>query len=297
MDGRNIPFDDNGLTMLPSLQLSMHSDSMSCTIGWCRIISESAERLSTALHRHSVCELHCVLSGRLTFRFGEDVSVPAGSFILIPPNVPHSILCEDGQTAKLVLGFRIRATDPAVGTVLGCGAPRCAKASPAMEGIIGALASKAQCAELMQAQSVRYIVHSLIFEAVDLLSCVQAPKGFPGKGDPGQRRQAILDFVEGNALNQITAADVARHMGFEARQANRICQREFGCSISRLLVSVRLRRIRELLTETEFSLVDVAEIAGFSSVYAFIRHFKLHMGVSPGRYRRMHAGETERSPK
>ena len=41
-----------------------------------------------------------------------------------------------------------------------------------------------------------------------------------------------------------------------------------------------------MLINTRFSIADIAEAAGFSSPYAFSRHFSHYAGVTPSAYRK-----------
>lgn len=49
---------------------------------------------------------------------------------------------------------------------------------------------------------------------------------------------------------------------------------------------VRLRRVRQLLIETDLVLPRIAELAGFQSQQYLARFFKEHTGFSPGVFRR-----------
>ena len=53
--------------------------------------------------------------------------------------------------------------------------------------------------------------------------------------------------------------------------------------------AIRLRRIKQLLTETDFLLPDVAERSGFTYHEYMSRFFKKHTGMSPGEYRRKYS--------
>ena len=295
----DIPFDDQGASMLPKVQLTMYSDLMRCAIGWCRFVSEGTERLSKSLHRHTVCELHYILEGNLRFVFDEELSLGPGEFVLIPQNLAHRILCDHPQTRKLVIGFSIKTSLPGINALLNeSQSPRHAVASFSMAQLTQALADKAANANLSRSMSAGYIAYSLILEAADTLLSSASTAGETEtsfrKKDTAARKRDLLDFVQDNISNHITVQDVARHLGFEVRQANRVCQQDFHCTIHQLIVKVRLRHVQELLDQTQFSMAEIAELTGFSSAYALIRHFKSNMGIPPGKYRQIHA-ETPRS--
>lgn len=280
-----VPFHDHGPTALPGIQLSLSSDMMNCVIGWCRFIFQKSEQLSRPLHRHSVWELHYVSEGSLLFSFeDEEILLLPDHFLMIPAGVPHSITCSREDTAKLVLGFHVESSVPVLGAFFHETASPClSAASPVLRQMLTALFLKFQSENLASSLSLRYMLHALISEAAEL--CLSAgPPALPRSGN--SRRQEILSFIQNNILRPLTATEVAAHMGFEVRQANRICQKELGCSIHSLIVRLRLESLQALLSQTEFSLSNIAEMTGFSSVYAFSRHFKAAAGMTPGQYRR-----------
>ena len=60
---------------------------------------------------------------------------------------------------------------------------------------------------------------------------------------------------------------------------------------SEYLISLRLHKAACLLLQSESSITDIGLDVGFSSTNMFIEHFRRHFGVTPGRYRRLHADE------
>ena len=68
----------------------------------------------------------------------------------------------------------------------------------------------------------------------------------------------------------------------------RKCFREAcGESPNQYIINRRLAVAASLLTESEKSMTDIAEAAGFADVYYFGRMFKKKTGMTPGRFRRM----------
>jgi AraC-like DNA-binding protein len=96
----------------------------------------------------------------------------------------------------------------------------------------------------------------------------------------------MLSFINENVFNNITVVDVANAMNLSVRQTSRICKRLFACSINQLIIQARLRQICTLLTDTKYSIAEIAEIAGFVNPYSFSRHFSHYTGVTPSSYRK-----------
>jgi LacI family transcriptional regulator len=52
------------------------------------------------------------------------------------------------------------------------------------------------------------------------------------------------------------------------------------------ITAVRMQRVKQLLTETDLSLIDIADRAGFSYVEYLSTSFRRETGQSPSAYRR-----------
>ena len=150
-----------------------------------------------------------------------------------------------------------------------------------------ALRQKSVATNLLTSVSIGCIVHALLLEIVD-------SREVRARQDPGQLRESvdgvrinqILSCINGNLFNGISAGKVAAALGLGERQASRECVRLFGCSLNQLIVRIRLKEICAMLINTRFSIADIAEAAGFSSPYAFSRHFSHYAGVTPSAYRK-----------
>ena len=96
----------------------------------------------------------------------------------------------------------------------------------------------------------------------------------------GHRVNSIVRIVNNNIYSQkLRGEDVAEQLNITTRQLNRICNEYLGCSINRYIIQCRIKGMQALLRESSYTLTDIAEIFGFSDVYAFIKHFSHFTGV------------------
>jgi len=77
---------------------------------------------------------------------------------------------------------------------------------------------------------------------------------------------------------------VAKRLGLTERTLQRRLQ-QFDCSYQQILDEVRLDQAKELLTQTELSIQDIAAKLGFSEPRSFHRSFKNWLGITPGDFR------------
>lgn len=98
--------------------------------------------------------------------------------------------------------------------------------------------------------------------------------------------RAAAARIDAGALSEGTVADLARELGVGARQLRRVVQSELGVSPSALAQTRRLLLAKQLLTDTDLRVVDIAFASGFSSVRQFNRTFRQRYRMSPSALRK-----------
>ncbi len=92
--------------------------------------------------------------------------------------------------------------------------------------------------------------------------------------------------IEAGALNDGDFEALAAEYGVSSRQLRRVVEREFGASPVELAQTRRLLLAKQLLTDSQLSMADVAYAAGFASVRRFNHLFKTRYGLNPTALRR-----------
>jgi len=96
---------------------------------------------------------------------------------------------------------------------------------------------------------------------------------------------AALSFIRERACNGITVNQVVEHAHASRSQMERKFRVCIGRSPQSEIRRVQLRKIRQLLLETDFPLKRIAELTGFEHMEYMCVLFKRMTGVSPGTYR------------
>src|SRR3984957_12716699 len=105
---------------------------------------------------------------------------------------------------------------------------------------------------------------------------------------PWQKRRAS-EILRENLHGCIRLSDVARECGLSTSHFARSFKTSFGISTHRWLIQHRIERAKELIIQTNMSLLEVAVQSGFNNQPAFTRTFQQFVGTSPGRWRRHYA--------
>jgi len=254
---------------------------------WCRIVSAKDETLSFAVHKHSLAEIHYILKGEMTFYCKKGIVVQAGEFIFIHAGCRHTIRNSDPETVQLVMSISMdNLHNKARKVFSSTSLPVAYACNRVMKSLLNAIEEKAEEAKT-EDEAMPYIVNSLVYETVDMLFDQMEPVNEQEHGASMDQRIILMqEYIKTHILDGIRGGEAAEKAGISLRQANRLCIREFGCTLNQLIVDERIQRIKTLLKTTDYILSDLAEITGFSSTYAFIRHFKQYTGETPGAYRK-----------
>jgi len=98
-------------------------------------------------------------------------------------------------------------------------------------------------------------------------------------------RRAI-DYMERHLEDRVTVANTARALGLTPPYFSTLFTQETGRHPRDFLVNLRIERAKEYLAHTRLSVVEVADVLGYSSPSHFSRLFKAHVGVPPSQYAR-----------
>ena len=91
--------------------------------------------------------------------------------------------------------------------------------------------------------------------------------------------------MEQNLARPIAVAAVAAELGLSARQLERLCRQHVGMGPASLYRQLRMRYANWLIENTDRSVTDIANEAGFAVCAHFSRQFKDAYGLSPSTHR------------
>lgn len=84
----------------------------------------------------------------------------------------------------------------------------------------------------------------------------------------------------------MTVEDMAALANMSVSRFFCLYKKIFGISPKKDLNNLRLQRAKILLSGSDNSIERIAELSGYTNQYNFIRQFKKHTGVTPGKYRK-----------
>lgn len=96
----------------------------------------------------------------------------------------------------------------------------------------------------------------------------------------------VLDFIRENYADpNMGATLLSEHLDISTSYLSRIVKQATGVGIVDCIHEVRIKAAKQLLTETELSVDEIAEKVGFSNRWTLTRSFKRYEGTTPSAYR------------
>ncbi len=95
----------------------------------------------------------------------------------------------------------------------------------------------------------------------------------------------VIQMMESNIEDPMSPADLAEEVGMSTRQLERLFRRYLNRSPKRYYMELRLQKARNLLMQTDMSVINVALACGFASPSHFSKCYRSHYNTTPYRER------------
>ena len=102
----------------------------------------------------------------------------------------------------------------------------------------------------------------------------------------------VIQMMENNIEDPMSPADLAEAVGMSTRQLERLFRRYLNRSPKRYYMELRLQKARNLLMQTDMSVINVALACGFASPSHFSKCYRAHYNTTPYRERGTQGGGT-----
>ncbi|WP_037294317.1 GlxA family transcriptional regulator [Roseobacter sp. CCS2] len=99
----------------------------------------------------------------------------------------------------------------------------------------------------------------------------------------------VIQMMEQNIEDPISPAVLAKEVGMSTRQLERLFRRYLSRSPKRYYMELRLQKARNLLMQTDMTVINVALACGFASPSHFSKCYRSHYDTTPYRERGSHA--------
>lgn len=107
---------------------------------------------------------------------------------------------------------------------------------------------------------------------------------------PNTHFTACIEILHREYHEPLNAAILAERVGVSEPTVYRMFQKYLGISLTDYLNSIRVSAVCGYLENTDYSIIEISSICGFSSLSNFYRVFNLYKGQTPKEYRKVKEG-------
>jgi AraC family L-rhamnose operon regulatory protein RhaS len=262
--------------------------------GWGVFVFEShhAADFRMTVSQHHAAEVFYVLDGAGVFELeGRPIPCLAGDVVVVPVDYRHRI--EDDRKKPFSLyGVRIQPdvwrSDPALGKQLPCGRlPRHKLLSLQVRAEVRRLLFEQTCRRPGYAGMMVGVALQLLTLLARSRSQVPTTNAFESRGVSRLREtvEAYIAELNRKFFEPANIDGIARQLGMSRRRFTELFREITGASWSDHLRAMRVTHSKQLLLETNRSVLSIAFESGFEDLSSFYRVFQRHEGTSPHRWR------------
>lgn len=127
-------------------------------------------------------------------------------------------------------------------------------------------------------------------EAAGYRPCLRCrPEHAPGYSDIESAcnlARQTARIIDETCTDNLTMDQISERIGYTTRHVRRVFEKEYNVSPVSYRQTCRLLIAKDLLTDTDLSVADVAMTSGFGSIRRFNELFRERYGMSPSRFRK-----------
>ena len=123
-----------------------------------------------------------------------------------------------------------------------------------------------------------------------ILELVYLQNHMPNQNYPKLVQKLIQEITSPKNID-INVNTLMERLNYSYSYAARIFKNATGLTINQFILSNKMDTAKELLLQTNASILDISLDLGFSSFSYFMKLFKSTFGVSPGQFRKQHKGK------
>jgi len=198
-----------------------------------------------------------------------------------------------GHPEILQVYLRRSIYESAVSEIYGCDTsaaelvPRFAMTDPLLEQLAIAIVNALRDGTAEDGLYVDAISHMMAAHLARAHSTRSRPmRVIPAKPISGWKMRRLVEYIEENLEGDLSLHALAAEVEISPLYLARAFRAAVGQSPHQYVLTRRIERARELLRNTDMSVVDVALASGFSSQSHLAHWFVRQVGVSPAVYRR-----------
>ncbi len=245
--------------------------------------TQYSEEWNSALHTHTCTELFFITRGHGVFQVRRDrFPVAINDLVVVSTSVPHTETSSHVSPLEYVV-LGVEGLEPLT-DASGCALLHLAAEQEAVSTCLRMMVQEireeqADCDEICQKLLELILLRLLRRDDFALGSA-------PSASRTSRECDMVRRYIDNHFKEDMTLDQLAEMVHISKYYLAHTFRKEFHTSPISYLISRRIQESRFLLRETDFSLSQIAQILGFSSLSYFSQSFRRLEGCSPMEYRR-----------
>lgn len=118
---------------------------------------------------------------------------------------------------------------------------------------------------------------------------IQLLKEHQQRRHKSQSRAVLLakQYINEHYAEALTLETIGQVVGLNPSYFSNIFRKESGCTFIDYLTEIRMKTARQLLTDTDLEIIEIAEQTGFNDLKYFSKCFRKNTGMTPTAYRKL----------
>lgn len=241
-------------------------------------------------HRHEYYQIIYILDGRGQFILdGQEYTMEQNMVFIIKSGTSHELITSDHTVKTLDVKFLLQ--DPFLRMEL----EQCMPVMQSKEPLLKLLFEKIReegigKRKLYKAMSNLYMEQMLLtllrLEAERRVDKVELweQEDISGKGNSAVA--SVMNYIHNNYQTPVTLQEMAAYAGYNKNYLCEAFKKATGYTPVKYLYFLRIRKARDLIRYSDYSLKEIAAMTGFETIHHFTRLFRQQEGVAPGDWRR-----------
>lgn len=235
-------------------------------------------------HTHKHMELFYIVGGRGRFQIQDQLyPVDASNLVIINPNVTHTEVSLNAQPLEYIVlgieGIELSADDNSNGQFSILGHFESLEISGCLRNILREMEQKNPGYEDVCQAYMEILIIRLMRNIA--LSVPAEPHVISGN----RQCAAVRRYIDIHFKESLTLEQLAAEAHINKYYLSHLFKREYGFSPINYMISRRIEESKYLLSETDLSMSQIAQLLGFSSLSYFSQVFRKTQGVSPMEFR------------
>lgn len=244
------------------------------------------------LHRHDFCEIRLVTDGSCDFiQNDKNYVLSRGNFVICGAGSFHAENftpeCDVKFLTVAFSGINIPGLPP--NCLISGGRYPVHKAGERFETLRLLIETMYANFRAPEPSAQELVYHSLCAFLIEILSIAGfesvSPAGGAGNADR-KTVSAIKKYIDLHYTEDLTLRQMGNELNFSLSLISHAFKREVGCSPIQYMTLLRIGEAQTLLTATDISITEIANMIGYNTSNNFYAMFKKNIGISPNEYRK-----------